>query len=39
VSEIDGRTLEEAPGPRTEEARAAFRRALEEGMEAQWTSN
>ena len=39
VSEIDGRRLDLAPGPRTEEARAVFRRALEKEMEAQWTSN
>ena len=39
VSEIDGRALEDAPGPRTEEARAAFRRTLEDEMEAHWTSS
>ena len=39
VSEIDGRRVDSAPGPRTEEARAVFRRALEKEMEAQWTSN
>jgi branched-chain amino acid aminotransferase len=39
VAEIDGRRLEQAPGERTEEAAAAFRRALEREMEGQWTSS
>ena len=34
VSEIDGRQVDSAPGPRTEEAQAVFRRALEKEMEA-----
>jgi branched-chain amino acid aminotransferase len=34
VSEIDGRGLDAVPGPRTEEAQEAFRRALESGLAA-----
>jgi branched-chain amino acid aminotransferase len=39
VAEIDGRRVDAAPGERTKDAEAAFRRVLEAEMGAQWTSS
>lgn len=39
VSEVDGRRLDDAPGPQTDEAANALTRALDAELEAEWTSS